>query len=185
MPSRSNESHASLPLSSFPPDLIDPVVAHLTDTGVVTNAQVWRAYRKRRLLHQLGVTQPVWRLLATDPSLSRDRVFGVAAEVYDYREVDQKLSDLKAYVRKIVNQFTEAQWRRMRVLGLVPVGQVRRPLGRTSWLFASYDPTQPAVHRVAKDASYGMYELRFAPQNVIDALVTEASIARGDKSSTS
>jgi hypothetical protein len=148
----------------------DPVILTLLDHQIARIEHIEKAWRKRLVLYRVGVLCPLWRLLALDPDLDRDAIYAVASESFDYRSVTGTAQGLKGSVGAVAGLFTASQWRRLQSIGLVPIGQVLTPQGNGRWIFASYDPTRPEVHRLARSLAGAGFELRYAPYRLIRIL---------------
>lgn len=173
-----NPSNRPVRLRSFPPDVQDRVCDALVSHQVVHQGDVAAAYRKRRALHTLGSTQPVWRILALNPALDKERIYAIAADLHGYKPVRTDRMALIQFVRGIVSRFSEVQWRKLGMLGVVPVGTIESPKYPTRWIFATFDPTIREAHRLARDCSANHYEMRYLSHATVAELIAEVFLTR-------
>ncbi len=181
MASDKNASNRPVHIPSYPPDVPDRVLEHLLGENLLTNNDVATAYRKRRALHALGSTPPVWRLLALNPGLDKEQIYETAAEVYGYKKVAVSRTELIAFVRSIVDRFSEMQWRRLGMLGVVPVGKVESDQYPTRWVFGTFDPTIREAHQLARDSSANHYEMQYVSHALVAELIAEVFLTRLEK----
>jgi hypothetical protein len=173
-----NSSNGPVRLRSFPPDVHDTVRETLIARNLVTKGDIAAAYRKRRALHALGSTQPVWRILALNPALDKEKIYTVAAEVLGYKTAAGDRLDLIPFVRSIVRRFSEAQWRKLGMLGVVPVGTIESDRYPTRWVFGTFDPSIREAHQLARDCSANHYEMRYLSHALVAELIAEVFLSR-------
>ncbi len=167
------ETHAKSNDTSFSPLMLrDRVVVMLLFYEVVRVEQVERAWEK---MQRTASKDPLWRLLAQDPELDRERIFAIAAEVYAFEDAHINRLEALAFLRDIADSFTEPQWKRMSELRLVPVAQHGQAKSKDKrWVFATHDPVRPEVKTLLQELKLTQYELRYAPESVVAGLLSQA-----------
>ncbi|MEZ4699341.1 MAG: hypothetical protein R2834_03340 [Rhodothermales bacterium] len=173
-----NPSNRPVRVRSFPPDVQDKVCEELISRRLVNQGDVAAAYRKRRALHTLGSTQPVWRIMALNPALDKEQIYAIAADMHGYKTVSASRLDLIQFVRSIVDRFSEMQWRKLGMLGVVPVGTIESDLYPTRWVFGTFDPTIREAHQLARDCSANHFELRYLSHATVAELIAEVFLTR-------
>jgi hypothetical protein len=173
-----NPSNRPVHLRSFPPDVHDKVCEDLVSRNVINGGDVAAAYRKRRALHALGSTQPVWRILALNPALDKEQIYATAADMHGYKTVQTDRLELIQFVRRIVDRFSELQWRKLGMLGIVPIGTIESPRYPTRWVFGTFDPTIREAHQLARDCSANHYEMRYLSHGLVAELIAEVFLTR-------
>ncbi len=148
-------------------ELKDRVVIMLLFKQLVTMKQIERNWQRWKRLGEQGTSESLWRVLAEDPELERERIFACAAEVYAFEDA-VITPETARYIRKIEEQFTPAQWAQLGDRYLVPI---QRHGG--AWVFATHDPTHPLMGQSLRKVGLSHYELRYAPEVVIKGLIKD------------
>ena len=162
-------------------NLRDRVVIMLLFNEVVQVEQVEQAWRAWRTLQKQGKNEALWRILAGQPGIDRDRVFAEAADVYVFKKVEITASSAVSYLRGVKKKYTKEQWAEMDRLGVVPTGQedhLRWSDEEPRFLFATHDPTRPEVHNLMQGLNLERFELHYAPESLLRSLMEEAFPSR-------
>ncbi|MDZ4701791.1 MAG: GspE/PulE family protein [Rhodothermales bacterium] len=149
-------------------ELKDRVVIMLLFKQLVTMKQIERNWHKWRKLIEQRQTEALWRILAEDPELERERIFACAAEVYAFEDA-VITPETARYIRKNEEVFSAKQWELLGTQFLVPINKTG-----TTWTFASFDPTHPEMGQTLRKIGLPNYELRYAPEVVIKDLIKDA-----------
>src|SRR5690625_113763 len=164
-----------------PLDLRDRVVIMLLFKQVVSVEQVqetWVAWRREQ---RAGSKEMLWRAVARRDDVDREAVYAEAAEVYAFEthqlNVDQALKVIDGL--QSARKFTEADWQRMRDLGILPI-KVQQVDGQPRYVFGAYDPSASQVQQFAKHLKIGIVELVYVPESTIKALVIDAFAPRNE-----
>ncbi|MGI9175279.1 MAG: hypothetical protein ACR2GR_08175, partial [Rhodothermales bacterium] len=157
-------------------NLRDRVVIMLLFNEVVQVEQVEQAWREWKVLQKKGENEALWRILAAQPDIDRDRVFAEAADVYVFKKAEITASSAISYLRGVKKKYTGEQWEEMDRLGVVPIGQEDHLRGdeETRFLFATHDPTRPEVHNLMQGLGLERFELHYAPESSLRSLMEEA-----------
>src|SRR5690625_2859160 len=164
-----------------PLDLRDRVVIMLLFKQVVSVEQVqetWVAWRREQ---RAGSKEMLWRAVARRDDVDREAVYAEAAEVYAFEthqlNVDEALKVIDGL--QSARKFTEADWQRMRDLGILPI-KVQQVDGQPRYVFGAYDPSASQVQQFAKHLKIGIVELVYVPESTIKALVIDAFAPRNE-----
>lgn len=149
-------------------ELKDRVVIMLLFKQLVTMKQIERNWQKWRKQTDQRQTEALWRVLADDPELDRERIFACAAEVYAFEDA-VITPETSRYIRKIEEVFTAKQWELLGAQYLVPIQRQG-----TTWMFATFDPTHPEMGQTLRKIGLPQYELRYTPEVVVKGLIKDA-----------
>ncbi|MEZ4700517.1 MAG: GspE/PulE family protein [Rhodothermales bacterium] len=149
-------------------ELKDRVVIMLLFKQLVTMKQIEKNWHKWRKLTQQRQSESLWRVLADDPELERERIFACAAEVYAFEDA-VTTPETSRYIRKIEDVFSAKQWELLGSQFLVPIAR-----NGATWTFATFDPTHPEMGQTLKKIGLPNYELRYAPEIVVRDLIKDA-----------
>ncbi|MEX2402203.1 MAG: ATPase, T2SS/T4P/T4SS family [Rhodothermales bacterium] len=159
-------------------DLDDPVVTSLLFKQAVTMEQVDRAWRCVRDRNENALPGTLWRALAEDPSVNRERVFAEAAAVSGCARIDVDVDAARAAIGRLVGSIPERDWQMLVDLQVVPVG---RDAAQTDdpdqVILASHDPSRPEVARLLRRLHLSDCEVRYAPQSDLEDLIHYAVAA--------
>ncbi|ARA92499.1 type II secretion system protein E [Rhodothermaceae bacterium RA] len=168
--------------SAFSPlNLRDRVVIMLLYYETVRTEQVEEAWYRWVQLRKKGHREPLWRLLVQMEGVDRETVFKVAAQVYAFEEALIKKADVIKLIREFCETFSEEQWEELSRLKLIPIRQERDSEGRLRWMeFATHDPTRPELHRHLQQLKLERFELKYAPESLVETLIQEATPRRNE-----
>ncbi len=159
----------------------DRVVSRLLARGIVHETQVRAAWEEWKRVREKGAKMPLWRVLTLNGDIERDRIYMEAARVYAFENAEIVESETLTFIRENLEAFTEDQWDQMIELFVVPVAQEKDPLrGELRWIFASHDPARPEINHLLQQFLLKRFELRYAPESVIGALITEAFLSKNE-----
>jgi len=149
-----------------PTELHDRVVIMLLFDQVVSEADVRAAWAKRR---QSGdARRALWRVLASVEGVAADAVFAEAARVYGFNSMRLDTNTAVRQMRHVRKQTDLQRWLALLNTAVVPVAKTE---GRM--IFATHDPTRPAVRKAIGKVWAKPYDLRYtnraAVVNVINA----------------
>ncbi|QXD14488.1 GspE/PulE family protein [Rhodocaloribacter litoris] len=156
----------------FSPHLLeDRVVIKLLYEELIRIEQVEQAWYRWKAGRANNRT-PLWRFLLEVSDLDRETIFAQAAAVYDFKPLELTKVEILAFLQTHAKQFTDAQWARMAELRLLPAGiDYTARNGQRPLIFATHDPTNPAVHRFLESLNLRGYELRYASETLVSALL--------------
>jgi type IV pilus assembly protein PilB len=165
--------------SEIPPfsalELRDRVVIMLLFDQVVYEEQVALAWQLWQQMGQEGVKEPLWRVLTLFPEIDRELVYAEAARVYGFETARISRSRAIGLIHRVEEQVTASQWDQLVELRVIPVTESEQVhTHRARLVFATQDPTRPDVHRLLPTLDLGGFELRYAPEQEIAALLIEA-----------
>jgi len=150
----------------------DRVVSALLWKRLVTPKQVAAAVRLQK---EQGGRELLWRHLARVPEVDSAVLFNEAAEVYAF-----PLADIgpgrpdREFVLLIMETIAEDRREDLLDLHLLPFEYDIDPQnGAARLIFVTHDPGRPEVHRLLHELNLGRFELRFAPQAVIEKVIEE------------
>ncbi|HMB91398.1 MAG TPA: hypothetical protein VKP65_11160 [Rhodothermales bacterium] len=166
-------------VSEIPPfsalELRDRVVIMLLFDQVVYEEQVELAWQLWQQMGQEGVKEPLWRVLTLFPEIDRELVYAEAARVYGFETARISRGRAIGLIHKVEQQVAVSQWDQLVELRVIPITESEQAhTHRTRLVFATQDPTRPDVHRLLPTLDLGGFELRYAPEQEIIALLIEA-----------
>ena len=172
------EQASEAPLSLTVPfevaKLEDRVVCKLLFEGRVQQGQVEGAWQRWHARRRSGEREALWRELAEEPTLSREMVFEEAALVYDFKPVDISVMRTLIFIQQLEHIIDDSQWNALIELSLIPVVERGMEPGQSDrMIFATNDPTDLHAHRVLRKLNIGPFEIRYAPEKVVRALIAE------------
>ncbi|MCH8246379.1 MAG: type II/IV secretion system protein [Bacteroidetes bacterium] len=160
-----------------PPSLLTPashdrVIRSLLGSGHVSEKQVqqaiadWQAGNGREAL---------WRILGDQPEVNKEAVYEEAARVYAFKQeqIGNGRPDFD-FVLLTMQTVAEDQREELLDLLLLPFEHVvdyETGVGRM--IFVTPDPTHPEVSRLLHELDLGRFELKYAPESEIRALLEE------------
>ena len=176
------EEHEDPSISEFDPiNLRDRVVIKLLFDQVVRIEQVEAAWTKWRQRNGAGHSEDLWRVLAEDPELDREKIFGEAATIYAFKQCPISLEDMKAFLARSWEQFEREQWQQFAKLYVVPVAAgVESAGGELQWIFITHDPLRPAINQFLRSLKLKRYEIFYAPESTIRDLIEEAILNKNE-----
>jgi len=151
----------------------DRVVSFLLRSGIVEPRQVARAQQRRE---KQGGSEALWRVLARGKDVDRASIFAEAARVYAFPFADLEAQPPEPeFTRAVADHFSDARRERMIELGLAP-WRVEMDQKRSFFklFLITHDPARPAVHRLAHELDVDRVELQYAPEEDVQALLTDA-----------
>ena len=152
-------------------DLRDRVTIMLLFREVVRSEQVDRALKRQKEAERHGQSEPLWRYLLDEPNVNREGIFAEAADVYAFKKVAIPHDQAVAFINENREAFTEAQWKVMRELSLLPVSRRDNPrFGEKQWIFVTHDPTRVEAGRFLRTLGLKHYELCYAPEKFVRTL---------------
>ena len=157
-------------------NLKDRVVIMLLFNEIVRIEQVEQAWKTWRTLQKQGQSEALWRILAAQPSVDRERIFAEAADVYVFKKAEISPTGTVSYLQSVKGKYTDKQWEEMNRLCILPIGQEDRLRGdeETRFFFATYDPTRPEVHSLMQKLDFERFEIHYAPEALLRSLMEEA-----------
>lgn len=156
-------------------ELRDRVVIMLLFDQVVYEEQVELAWKLWQQMGQDGVKEPLWRVLTLFPEIDRELVYAEAARVYGFETARISRSRAIGLIHQVEQQVMASQWDQLVELRAIPITESEQAhTHRTRLVFATQDPTRPDVHRLLPTLDLGGFELRYAPEQEIVALLIEA-----------
>lgn len=150
----------------------DRVIVSLIKKGLVTSVQV-----SRFLAHEEvdGFGNGLWRKLASIEGVDRDAVFAEAAavNVFRFEDIEDGRPDTD-FCRLILETMTPEQRIRMVDLNLLPFDyEINDKTNEPTLIFVSHDPGQAETHHLLGRLNSGRFELRYAPEAGIAAILAE------------
>jgi len=151
----------------------DRVVAMLLRKKIIGTRAIKQAQQKQKADQ---IKEPLWRILTTVDGIDRAAIFEEAASVYAFKPA--AMGDAKPdpeFARSVMNTFDEQLRDSLLKLRVVPLEVDLDPqTGAIKVVFVTHDPTRPDVHRVMQKLKLERFELRYAPENVVMALILDA-----------
>jgi len=153
--------------------LNDRVVIKLVYEELITLDHVEQAWIQWIALPE-DARSPLWRFLLLDKTLDRETILEQAAAAYDFLPLKLTRVEVVNYLKEFGESFSEEQWHSMARQNTLPVG-FRTPgkSGIRSVIFATPDPTDPNVRRLLESFDVKQFELRYAPESFIVALIED------------
>ncbi len=162
-------------------DLRDRVVIMLLFKQVVQIEDVENAWRRWQEQSAGNSREPLWRVLAMDPSFDREQIFAEAAQVYAFKEAHVVNAHALQFIAKHKEVFEEEIWERMRKLRVLPIRkEVKAQSKETRVIFISHDPSRTDVSRLMRELKLDSYEMQYAPESQIEALIAESFPKRNE-----
>lgn len=141
---------------------------------IVDVEHVEEAWSQWKSMQQHGSEEALWRVLVRNPAVNREAVYEVAAQIYSFEAADINRLRAQTLIRELSTTFTEAQWRRMFEMLVVPIAVGEDPRsGHARLIFATHDPTRPEVTRLLQSLKLNSFELRYAGPAKITEVFTE------------
>jgi len=167
------EEQAQLASGGFDPiNLRDRVVIKLLFDQIVQIEHVeaaWKVWKGRK---RKGHGVELWRVLADEPTLDRERIFAEAASIYAFKRSPISRDDMLAFLNKSWDQFEKEQWQEFARLALVPVAVgVEESSNEVQWIFVTHDPLQPGIKPFLRTLQIKRYELYYTPESVVRDLI--------------
>ncbi len=164
-------------IAEFDPiNLRDRVVIKLLFDQVVRIEQVQDAWKKWRARKVAGETQDLWRVLAEDPGLDREKIFAEAANIYAFKKCPISKADMQAFLNNSWDRFEKEQWQEFARLYVLPVAAgVENSGGELQWIFVTHDPLRAVVNQFLRSLKFKRYEIYYVSESVIRELI-DASI---------
>lgn len=152
--------------------LRDRVTIMLLFREYVKTEQVERAWHEWKRACRRGATDPLWRYLARDPDVNREVVYAEAADVYAFKKVSITLDHAISFLKEHRESFTDEKWERLKYLKILPVAREGNSGAKEAkWVFITHDPTRPEVHRILRDLNIRQFEIRYAPESLVNSLI--------------
>ena len=157
----------------FSPLLLeDRVVIKLLYEELIRIEHVERAWNLQKERAIKDPHHQLWRALLDDPELDRDTIFAQAAAVYDFKPVRFSKVEMLTFLRTHEDLFTDEQWTEMMGYPVAPAGYDYSAKGEHKPIvFVTHDPTHPAINRFLHALNKKRFELRYAPEAVVVALL--------------
>ena len=155
-------------------DLRDRVVIMAIFYEIVRVDYVEQAWKHWKTMQQNGSDEALWRVLVRNPEVDREALYEVAAQIYSFEEADINRLRAQTLIRELSTTFSEAQWKRMFEMLVVPIAVGEDPRsGHARLIFATHDPTRPEVTRLLQSLKLNSFELRYAGPAKITELFSE------------
>ncbi len=162
-------------------DLRDRVVIMLLFKQVVQIDAVEKAHRRWQKQSGGKSKEPLWRVLTMDPAFDRDKIFAEAAQVYAFKEAHVDKKAAAAFIKTQKDNFAETFWDRMNKLRVLPIRKETHAQKKEQRIiFISHDPSRPDVNRLMRELKLESFELQYAPEAEIEALIQEAFPKRNE-----
>ena len=157
-------------------NLKDRVVIMLLFNEIVRIEQVEQAWKAWRTLQKQGQSEALWRILAAQPGIDRERIFAEAADVYVFKKAEISTAGVVSYLQSVKGKYAGERWEEMNRLCVLPIGQEDHLRGdeETRFFFATYDPTRPEVHSLMQKLGLERFKIHYAPEAVLRSLMEEA-----------
>lgn len=156
-------------------NLRDRVVIMLLFDQIVTEDQVALAWQVWRQMQLEGIREPLWRVLTAFPDVNGELIFAEAARVYGFEEVRLSRRKVVMEMQRAKQELPPAVWERMVQLRLFPVASTELPqTNQQRLVYATHDPARSDVQEMLKAQEEGTYELRYASEAKLLALLVEA-----------
>ena len=151
----------------------DRVAIRLIELGLINSTHLRAAARKRM---NSGGDAPLWRFLIGLENVDSDTVYREAARVYAFRECDLQNHEFDPDVARKFGNSVPAETRdRMIAMRLLPVTyEEDADARRRRLVILTHDPSAPEVHEFLKELGPARYEVQFAPESTVQALLDEA-----------
>ena len=151
----------------------DRVVGRLLRKGIVTINQVKAAVNERE---KGKLTATLWRILALQTGVDREKVYREAAVTYAFAE--RKLApnevDLE-FIKQVVDVFPEERRNRLIELRVVPIGYEFEPQSQAlRVVFITHDPSLPAVRELMQELKLERFELQYTSEETAKDLLARA-----------
>lgn len=157
------------PQDGFTPTALhDRVVIMLLFDQVVSEADVRAAWTKRR--QSADTHQALWRVLATVNGVDVDAVFAEAARVYGFNSMRLDTNTAVKQMRRVRKQSDLQDWLALLNAAVVPATQAESRL-----VFATHDPTRPAVRKAIERVWTKPYDLRYTNRGAVAAVINAAT----------
>ena len=169
-------------IAEFDPiNLRDRVVIKLLFDQVVRIEQVQDAWRKWRARKMAGETEDLWRVLAEDSGLDREKIFAEAANIYAFKKCPISQSDMQAFLNTSWDRFEKEQWQEFAKLYVLPVAAgVESSGGELQWIFVTHDPLRAVVNQFLRSLKFKRYEIYYVPESVIRGLIEESILNKNE-----
>ena len=151
----------------------DRVVAMLLRKGIVGAREIKRAQKKQQ---DEQLKEPLWRVMTLLDGVKRTAIFAEAASVYAFKtaEMGEGKPDPE-FARSVMETFEEETRDTLLQLRVVPLEvDLDQQTGAIKVVFITHDPARPEVHRIMQKLRLERFELRYAAENVVTALILEA-----------
>ena len=150
----------------------DRVVGLLLRKQIVTMSQVYEA---QKIKERESLKETLWRILVDLHGVNKDAIYEEAARIYAFpvADVEGKL-DAK-FVRSVLETLSEENRDRLLNLHLVPYEcEGEDSSGGVKLAFITHDPMRTEVRRVMKELKLDRFDLFYAPQSAVNAIIAEA-----------
>lgn len=159
-------------LADFDPiNLRDRVVIKLLFDQVVRIEQVQGAWKKWRKRRQDGQADDLWRILAEDPELDREKIFAEAANIYAFKKCPISIDDMRTFLSNSWDKFEKEQWQEFAKLLVLPVAaSLDGANGELQWVFVTHDPLRPTVNQFLRTLKIKRYEIYYVAESIVSEL---------------
>lgn len=150
----------------------DRVVLRLMRTQRVDPRQVLMA---QELQADEDSKESLWRTLTRVNGVDRDAVFAEAARVYAFRtaQLGPEQPDPE-FTKSVMESFDESQRNELLDLLVMPLECDLEPqTGAIKLSFITHDPTRPEIPKLLQQLKLERFELCYAPEAVVKALIAE------------
>ncbi len=154
-----------------PTQLHDRVVIMLLFDQVVSEADVRAAWTKRR--QSSDTHRPLWRVLASVEEVDADAVFAEAARVYGFSSMRLDTNTAVRQMRQVRAQTDLQDWLALLNAAAVPVAKAECRM-----IFATHDPTRPAVRKAIGKVWTKPYDLRYTNRDAVLGVINAATKRR-------
>lgn len=150
----------------------DRVVLRLMRTKRVDPRQVVQA---QEVQAEEDSKEALWRTLTRVRGVDRDAVFSEAARVYAFRtaQLGPEQPDPE-FTKSVMESFDESQRNELLDLLVMPLECDLEPqTGAIKLSFITHDPTRPEIPKLLQQLKLERFELCYAPEAVVKALIAE------------
>lgn len=159
----------------------DRVVQRLQRRNIVTDQHVRVAYNDWIESRRKDIRVPLWRFLTVNSEVSSEDVYVEAAKVYAFKEAEFDDVEAAQFINSIEERFTDDDWNSMVERFVLPIGvQSFGPKSDKRWTFVTHDPTRPEVHQLIQNLKLRRFELRYAREQRVVALVSDTFLGRNE-----
>ena len=152
----------------------DRVVDMLLRRDAIEMEVVEAAQKRKEEENRTGAA--LWRLVAEESGVDKEVVYRTASQIYAFEvaDLDEHPPDPQ-FTRSLVEDFGDEYQERLLDLQVVPHRRGSKTQGRSDCVFfVTHDPMRPEVHRVIRSLDLDRFQLQYAPESAVSALVSEA-----------
>ena len=161
-----------------PENVADRVVRWLLNNDVLRPAEIKPVYRS--WFAQFDTDQPrerLWRMLANAIPHKAEEIRHAAARVYAFAEANVSIPDAIELCQQQFDNWSVHDWETLIALECLPIASMTvGHSARTRFVFASPDPTRPAIQPLLRSLALEGFELRYAASATVAFLADKVRI---------